>query len=124
MAPPLSDAFAGVNWTMPATSRKERPAPFDVPAVATGTLSVTSTTALPCAGTVTDDWPRLTACGAPAGLACETLNVAATGPWFFSVIDLVRWKSARISSSPKLSAVENLWSFPCATTCATLDLPG
>ena len=40
--PLLSLAVAGVTSISPATSWKERPAPFDAPAVAAGTVSVTS----------------------------------------------------------------------------------
>ena len=71
----------GVSLTRPATSRSA--AAF--PTVATGTFSVTSSDAVPPAGTVTGFALNATECGRPLALLSASEKVAAEPPWFFRV---------------------------------------
>ena len=78
-----------------------------MPAVATGTFSVTLTSAVLPAGTVIDDVPAdepplvtASVCGEPAWLATEMLKVAADVPLLFSRIVRVFEKFDFSSSKP------------------------
>ena len=68
----------GVSVTRPATSRNASA----LPAVPTGTSSLTWSTACSPPGTVTDAELNDTECGEPAALAWATPNVIAELPWF------------------------------------------
>src|SRR5690349_1630761 len=83
--PLLSAALAGVNSTMPATSRYDRPEPFDAPTVATGTVRLSWTWTSPRGGTVTDVRSTVAVCGDPALRTTATLKLAMVGPALRSV---------------------------------------
>lgn len=60
---PPFELSAGVNSIMPATSLNERAVPIELPAVATGTFSLTWISASPPAGTVTEVELKPIVCG-------------------------------------------------------------
>ena len=88
--------MAGVNVTRPETSLNA----LESPAVATGTVSSTSTSIDPLAGTVTLDGLTFAVCGLPAFRSIETFNVAGVLPKFFSTTFFFWLKVLSISAKP------------------------
>jgi hypothetical protein len=89
----LSEDETGVNCTMPAISWNDRGPLSASPAVATGTLSMTTTSADWFGGTVTEVLLKLTECALPAALAWATLKLAAVEPLLISLMACLPLKS-------------------------------
>ena len=129
VTPLLSDADAGVRVTRPATSRNAE----ESPAVATGTVRVSSRSVLVLPGTVTDEMapppkippvPTTAVCGEPAWFVTETLKVADEEPLFTILNAFVFEKSLFSSSKPKFMLIENRSPFALAITCVAVDFAG
>src|SRR5262245_6707075 len=100
----------GVNVTRPATSwnasKSAGGLAWESPAVAAGTLSVTSTSACQPFGTHTCDGLTETVCGDPCWFVTATSKVAA-GPSFLTRTVRFREKLSENSARPKLSVVSS-----------------
>jgi hypothetical protein len=83
--------------------------------VAAGTVSSTSTSTLPRAGTVTVDFFGLAVCGEPELRATATRNVAGLFPKFRRLTTFRPLKVPPSSAKPKFSVA--VPPMPRATTC-------